>query len=40
MVLEFQSEFEQMAHGLMLYNEGYDDTYFVNRFLIGLHDDI
>lgn len=39
-VLEYQSEFEQLAHGLMLYNDGYDDTYFVNRFLIGLRDDI
>lgn len=39
-VLEYQSEFEQLAHGLVLYNEGYDDTYFMNRFLIRLLDEI
>jgi hypothetical protein len=39
-VLEYQVEFEHLAHGLLLYNNGYDDTYFVTRFVAGLKEDI
>lgn len=38
--MEYQTEFEKLAHGLVLYNDGYDDTYFVSRFMAGLRDDI
>jgi len=33
-------EFEKLAHGLLLYNNSYDDTYFVTRFVAGLKDEI
>jgi hypothetical protein len=39
-VMEYQEEFEKLAHGLLLYNNSYDDTYFVTRFVAGLKDDI
>lgn len=29
-----------MAHRLLLYNDGYDDTYFVNWFVAGLEEEI
>lgn len=40
-VVEYQSAFQKIAQqGLLLYNSGYDDTYFVNRFVAGLKDAI
>lgn len=38
--MEYQAEFERIAQGIMLYNNGYDDTYFVTRFLAGLKEEI
>ena len=38
-VVEYQIAFEEIAQGL-LYNSGYDDTYFVTRFLAGLKEKI
>jgi len=32
--------FEELSHGVLLYNDQYDDTYFVTRFLGGLNEDI
>ena len=39
-VVEYQTAFEEIAQGLLLYNSGYDDTYFVTRFLAGLKEKI
>lgn len=39
-VEDYQEEFDGMAHGLLLYNDGYDDTYFVTRFVAGLKEEI
>ena len=39
-VMEYQLSFEKLAQGLLLYNHAYDDTYFVNRFVTGLKDEI
>ena len=39
-MLEYQVKFEHLAHGLLLYNNGYDDTYFVTRFVAGLKEEI
>jgi len=39
-VVEYQVEFEQLAHGLLLYNNSYDDTYFVTRLIAGLKEEI
>jgi len=39
-VADYQMEFEQLAHGLLLYNNNYDDIYFVTRFVSGLKEDI
>lgn len=39
-VTEYQEEFERLAHGLLLYNNNYDDTYFVTHFVAGLKDEI
>jgi len=39
-VSEYLEKFEQLSHGILLYNPSYDDTYFVVRFLGGLKDDI
>ena len=39
-VVEYQTAFEEIAQGLLLYNSGYDDTYFVTRFLTGLKEEI
>jgi hypothetical protein len=38
-VLEYQAEFEKLAHGVLLYNPMFDDT-FVTRFVSGLRDEI
>lgn len=39
-VLECQDEFKKLAHGVLLYNPAYDDTFFVTRFVSGLHKNI
>lgn len=39
-VAEYQDKFEQLAHGILLYNTAYDDAYFVTLFLGGLKEDI
>ncbi|CAD6267218.1 unnamed protein product [Miscanthus lutarioriparius] len=39
-VLEYQAEFEKLAHGVLLYNPAFDDTFFVTRFVSGLRDEI
>lgn len=39
-VQAYQEEFGKLAHGLLLYNNSYDETYFVTRFVAGLKDDI
>jgi hypothetical protein len=35
-VTEYHAKFEQLAHGFLLYNPNYDDTFLVVRFLSGL----
>ncbi|WVZ61926.1 hypothetical protein U9M48_011733 [Paspalum notatum var. saurae] len=37
---EYQERFEQLSHGILLYNAAYDETYFITRFLGGLREDI
>lgn len=39
-VLEYQKRFEELAHGILLYNSAFDDIYFVTRFLGGLKEEI
>lgn len=39
-VAEYVEEFERLAHGLLLYNPAYDDTYFVTEFVNGLKEEI
>jgi len=39
-VLEYQAAFETLAHGMLLYNPAYDDTFFITRFVGDLRDDI
>jgi len=39
-VSEYYAAFEQLSHQILLYNNSYDDVFFVNRFLYGLKDDI
>lgn len=39
-VQEYQTTFEALAHGILLYNPAYDDTFFVTRFLGGLKEEI
>ncbi|CAN6326944.1 unnamed protein product [Urochloa humidicola] len=39
-VADYHSQFEQLAHNILLYNSNYNDTYLVVRFLNGLRDDI
>jgi len=39
-VTEYLTQFEELSHGILLYNSAYDDTYFVTRFLGGLTEDI
>lgn len=39
-VKEYQDEFEQLPHGVLLYNLAIDDTFFVTRFVSGLREDI
>jgi hypothetical protein len=37
-VEEYQLEFEKLAQGLLLYNDAYDDTYFMTCFVDGLEE--
>ena len=39
-VLEYQTTFEKLVHGIVLYNPAFDDTFFVTRFVSGLRDEI
>ena len=39
-VEKYQLEFEKLAQGFLLYNDAYDDTYFVTRFVDGLKEEI
>jgi hypothetical protein len=39
-VQQYQMKFEELAHGILLYNPSYDDTFFVTRFLGGLREEI
>ena len=39
-MLECQAAFEKLAHGVLLYNPAYDDTFFVTWFVGDLRDDI
>lgn len=39
-VLEYQTEFKKLAHGVFLYNPAIDDTFFMTRFVGGLREDI
>lgn len=39
-VAKYQEQFEKLAHGILLYNTGYDDVYFVTRFLARLKEEI
>lgn len=39
-VADYLDRFEQLSHGILLYNSSYDDTYFVVRFLGGLKEEI
>lgn len=39
-ILEYQTEFEKLAHGVLLYNSAIDDTFFMTRFVGGLREDI
>jgi hypothetical protein len=37
---DYYTKFEQLAHCILLYNNAYDDVYFVTRFLGGLKEEI
>jgi len=39
-VADYQAQFEKLVHGLLLYNNSYDDIYFVSHFAAGLKEDI
>ena len=39
-VTEYQQHFEELAHGIILYNPAFDDTYLVTWFLGGLKEEI
>jgi hypothetical protein len=39
-VLEYHLEFERLVHGMLLYNDQYDDTFFVTHFMAGLKEEI
>jgi uncharacterized protein YihD (DUF1040 family) len=36
----YQRRFEELAHGILLYNDAFDDTYMATRFLGGLRGDL
>jgi hypothetical protein len=39
-VSEYQSQFDELAHGILLYNSGFEDTFFVTKFVGGLKEEI
>jgi hypothetical protein len=39
-VSDYQAQFEKLVHGLLLYNNSYDDLYFISHFVAGLKEDI
>ena len=39
-VAEYYASFEQLSHQILLYNNSYDDVFFVTHFLNGLKDEI
>lgn len=39
-VSEYLEKFEQLSHGILLYNTAYDYTYFVTKFVGGLKEEI
>lgn len=39
-VAEFFEKFQKLAHQILLYNNSYDDVYFVTRFMSGLREDV
>lgn len=39
-ISEYLAQFEELSHGILLYNGTYDDTYFVTRFLGGLKEEL
>jgi hypothetical protein len=39
-VSEYHVEFERLVHGMLLYNDQYDDTFFVTHFMAGLKEEI
>ncbi|CAD6236488.1 unnamed protein product [Miscanthus lutarioriparius] len=39
-IAEYQTKFDQLAHSILLYNQSYDDVFFVTRFLGGLKEEI
>lgn len=39
-VAEYQCRFEELAHGILLYNAAFDDTYLVTRFMGALKEEI
>jgi hypothetical protein len=39
-VSEYHVEFERLVHGMLLYNDQYDDTFFMTRFMAGLKEEI
>lgn len=39
-VTDYQKRFDELAHDILLYNLGFDDTYLVTRFLGGLKEQI
>jgi hypothetical protein len=40
LVTDYQHHFEELAHGIILYNPAFDDTYLVTYFLEGLKEEI
>lgn len=39
-VAEYHARFEELSHGILLYNAAYDVTFFVTQFLAGLKEEI
>lgn len=39
-VSDYQKRFEELAHGIILYNPAFDDTFLVTKFLGGLKEEI
>jgi hypothetical protein len=39
-VAEYHARFEELSHGIILYNASYDETFFVTQLLAGLKEEI